>query len=147
MPLWLPTLLVIVLTALALTAAASPPAAPNGRRSYGNISEAVRWPPSNCFVHPGRHRGVSIRQSAGEHPEGRKLGGARTSGNQNIRRRPRAGDKCLRERGQQFRYGQDTVGRICEIQYSVPEPGNPERGHPRRRHRRTLRWDPSIAAT
>jgi len=34
MPLWLPTLLVIVVTALALTAAASPPAAPNGRRLW-----------------------------------------------------------------------------------------------------------------
>ena len=34
MPLWLPTFLVIVVTALALTAAASPPAAPNGRRLW-----------------------------------------------------------------------------------------------------------------
>jgi hypothetical protein len=34
MPFWLPTLLVIVVTALALTAAASPPAAPSGRRLW-----------------------------------------------------------------------------------------------------------------
>jgi hypothetical protein len=34
MPLWLPTLLVVVVTALALTAAASPPAAPNVRRLW-----------------------------------------------------------------------------------------------------------------
>ena len=34
MPLWLPTLLVILVTALALTAAASPPAAPSARRLW-----------------------------------------------------------------------------------------------------------------
>jgi hypothetical protein len=34
MPVWLPTLLVIVVTALALTAAGSPPAAPSGRRFW-----------------------------------------------------------------------------------------------------------------
>ena len=34
MPFWLPTLLVIVVTALALTAAGSPPAAPSGRRLW-----------------------------------------------------------------------------------------------------------------
>ena len=34
MPLWLPTFLVIVVTALALTAAGSPPAAPSARRSW-----------------------------------------------------------------------------------------------------------------
>jgi hypothetical protein len=34
MPLWLPPLLVIVVSALALTAAGSPPAAPNGRRLW-----------------------------------------------------------------------------------------------------------------
>ncbi len=34
MPFWLPTLFVIVVTALALTAAASPPAAPSGRRLW-----------------------------------------------------------------------------------------------------------------
>ncbi len=34
MPLWLPTLLVIVVTALALTAAGSPPAAPGSRRRW-----------------------------------------------------------------------------------------------------------------
>ena len=34
MPFWLPTLSVILVTALALTAAASPPAAPSGRRLW-----------------------------------------------------------------------------------------------------------------
>jgi len=34
MPFWLPTLLAIVVTALALTATGSPPAAPNGRRLW-----------------------------------------------------------------------------------------------------------------
>jgi hypothetical protein len=34
MPLWFPTLLVIIVTALALTAAASPPAAPSARRLW-----------------------------------------------------------------------------------------------------------------
>ncbi len=196
MPLWLPTLLVIVVTALALTAAGSPPAAPGSRRRWtvsilvfgclaiaatvwlgrreaeetaalAGTSAAPQVPPAALngpSVSDLNRRIKALEDHVKELEAGKQarsitqtsadevasylsqFASRRVIVSEDIWRHPVAGDKCLRQRRRPFRHSQDPVGRVCEIQYSLPEPGDAQRGHSGHRNRRAFRRDGAVAA-